>query len=498
MFGATEMIGGEIESSRIEQSCEGAGRAAAGRYIGRCDPGISDAARRMAQAVAQSLHVDGDPGWERWRISMHADAAHKLTTQTWEERVDLRQTIARDTFNRLSFTAIGQTIRSSPKHLPPDQTSGRPDDAFYAALVADYVANLDALAAKARPDVDRHIPCHLFDVSQNVAACAVGPVAFLPRADWIAKYVRDPKILGYVRRVESGARTGEGLHKQSMVDGAPPDVMDAWSVLTFLGGYSWVATIRMEGHELTQSHNKASVFVGLAIDLIGLRFHLEDARRFAKAGRQHLFNEARLATDMNGRLLRAGSAQLAGLGGKPGALAAKMAAEQPFFDQAGEVLEAFVTARNMDKAPHLIERWANALYWFGEARREASDFMAVVDYGCAADGLSNARGASKEMIAFAEAALNPRSTAPPPGTLSISDAVARVYTEGRNKLAHGEESGLFEDASETRGIGDDLVSLLLNVVTPEIAFILKNRPQYLGVSEDHAYKAFVALLNSRS
>lgn len=205
-----------------------------------------------------------------------------------------------------------------------------------------------------------------------------------------------------------------------------------------------------------------------------------------------------MATDMNGKLLRGGSAQLAGLGGKPGALAKKMRAEQPFLDQAGEVLTAFVTARNTGKAAHLIERWANALYWFGEARREASDFMAVVDYGCAADGLSNAGGSSAEMIAFAQAALNPQSAPTPPNTLSISAAVTRVYTEGRNKLAHGEESGLFEDVSETRKIGDGLVNLLLNVVTPELAFILKHRVQFLSVSEDHAYKGMVAILKSRT
>ncbi len=38
------------------------------------------------------------------------DAAHKLTQQTWSAREDLRQTIARDAFNKLSFQAIGETI----------------------------------------------------------------------------------------------------------------------------------------------------------------------------------------------------------------------------------------------------------------------------------------------------------------------------------------------------------------------------------------------------
>jgi hypothetical protein len=163
-------------------------------------------------------------------------------------------------------------------------------------------------------------------------------------------------------------------------------------VLRTLRHYSWVATIRMEGHEHARSHFKVSVVVGLAIDAIGLRFQVEDARRFTKAGRQHLFAEDRFATTLDGRILRGSSVQMPGLGGRPGALAAKMAGEQSFLDAAGCILQHYVDGRRSGHALHLVERWANALYWVGEARREASDFMAVVDYGCAADGLSGAGG----------------------------------------------------------------------------------------------------------
>lgn len=445
-----------------------------------------------------SLSIPTVSGSEYPCTQAGVDAAHKLTAQTWEERVDLRQTIARETFDRISFTAIGQTIGSSSSHLPYDLKIGSVGEEFFAALVADYKSNLDVLAGSARADFYCHIPCHLFDINQGVAAFSVGPVEFSPRAVWIAKHVRCPLALERVQQVESGLRAIQELQSEFMKAAAPADVRDAWSILTFLGSYSWVATICMPGHDLTQSHHKATLLVGLAIDIVGLRFHVQQSRRFAKAGRQHLYSEARLATDENGKLLRGSMAQLAGLGGAPGALAAKMIAEQPFLDQAGEVLSAFVKGRNAGKAPHLIERWANALYWFGEARREASDFMAVVDYGCAADGLSNAGGASSKMIAFAEAALNPGSRPAPAGTLSISGAVRRVYAEGRNKLAHGEVSGLFEDQSESRSVGDGLVGSLLCVLTQELAFVLKNRTHFLTLSEEHAYRGLLERLRQRT
>ena len=127
-----------------------------------------------------------------------------------------------------------------------------------------------------------------------------------------------------------------------------------------------------------------------------------------------------------------------------------------------------------------------------------ADFMAVVDYGCAADGLSGAGGDAKAMTEFAEAALNPKAAPTGAGSLSVSDAVSKIYREGRNKLAHGEESGLFEDQSDTRAIGDNLLSLLMNELTPEIAEIIANRPQILTIPEEHAYRALITRLKSRS
>ena len=111
---------------------------------------------------------------------------------------------------------------------------------------------------------------------------------------------------------------------------------------------------------------------------------------------------------------------------------------------------------------HLVERWANALYWVGEARREVSDFMAVANYGCAADGLSGAGGKANEMTAFAEAALKPEGEAVPDGRLTVDAAVHKVYREGRNKLAHGEMLGLLEDLAEPRAIGQALLSALFS------------------------------------
>lgn len=448
--------------------------------------------------VPLAIPIDLD---RQYRVTQAGvDAAHRLSGQVWNKRLDLRQTIARAEFDKLSFRAIGETILGCRAHLS-SYTATRDemvDEAFFVAMAADYGCHLDRLADAARPDVDRHIPCHLFHGNQAVPLFSVGPVSFLPRADWVTRYVTDPAQLEHIQKVESRELSYDTFRDKALAPGSDRNLRTAWEVLSSLQNFEWVATIRITGHELTQSHQKASIIVGLAIDAIGLRFQVEDSRRFTKAGRQHLFAENRLATSIDGRFLRGASVQMPGLGAAPGALAAKMQAEQSFLDAAGKVLQAYQQGRQTGRAPHLVERWANALYWVGEARREASDFMAVVNYGCAADGLSGAGGDAAVMTTFAEAALNPGKEATPPNSLSIDDAVNKVYREGRNKLAHGEMAGLLEDLSALRAVGDSLLVNLFDVVTLEIAEIIDKRPAILTVPEKHAYRALLGRLTART
>lgn len=358
----------------------------------------------------------------------------------------------------------------------------------------DYQARLQQLATSASPDVDRHIPCHLFHSDQAVPAFSVGPVRFLPRAEWLDSFVKDSEVRELIRQVDIRELDVEALTARST---AARHASHALDVLRTLRHYSWVATIRVEGHEHARSHLKASVVVGLAIDAIGLRFQVEDARRFTKAGRQHLFAEDRLATTLDGRILRGSSVQMPGIGGRPGALAAKMAGEQTFLDAAGRILQHYIDGRRSGHALHLVERWANALYWVGEARREASDFMAVVNYGCAADGLSGAGGKANEMTSFAETALKPDGETVPDGILTVDAAVHKVYREGRNKLAHGEMSGLLEDLVEPRAVGEALLSALFDVVTPVLADLLQNEPNLPKLDEKRAYRLLEVKLAAR-
>jgi hypothetical protein len=430
------------------------------------------------------------------------DAAHMLSQQSWKSFEALRQTIDREAFMKLSFQAIGDTLRNCQSRLPEVPDGQNEQDVvlgvdFYSVLVSDYQARLQQLASSASPDVDRHIPCHLFHLDQAVPAFAVGPVRFLPRAEWLDTFVKDSEVRELIHQVEVHELNMEELTARSTVAESRRRASHALAVLRTLRHYSWVGTIRMEGHEHARSHFKASVVVGLAIDAIGLRFQVEDARRFTKVGWQHLFAEDRFATTLDGRILRGSSIQMPGLGGRPGSLTAKMAGEHSFLDAAGCILQHYVDGRRSGHALHLVERWANALYWVGEARREASDFMAVVNYGCAADGLSGAGGKASDMTSFAETALKPEGETVSEGSLTVDAAVHKVYREGRNKLTHGEMSGLLEDLSEPRAVGEALLSALFDVVTPVLADLLLNEPNLPKLDENRAYRLLEAKLAAR-
>jgi hypothetical protein len=453
----------------------------------------------LSTAPMVQLAIPVDPSREYRVTQKGVNAAHELTQQTWNSREDLRQTIARVEFDRLSFTAIGQALRQCFAQLPnsADEGQDKVPESFFSEMADQYAANLDELSAKVRTIVDRHIPCHLFHSDQNVPGFSIGPVEFMPRNDWLNRYVKKPGALTYIRDVHAGSMTMEELKKEALSPNRQEGVYNAWSILRSLRGFEWVATMRTSDHELTQSQKKASIIVGLAMDIIGLRFRVDDARRFTMAGRASLIGEDRIATTLDGKFLGGTSALMPGIGGRPGALTAMMQGERPFFDAAGHILRAYVDGRQSGPACHLIERWANALYWIGEARREESDFMAVVNYGCAVDGLSGAGGDAKLITEFAQAALNPQGDALSDQGRSITDAVNAVYREGRNKLAHGEAPGLFEDLSGTRATGDILLSGLFDVVTTELGSLVANADPILDVGEKHAYRAFLARMKKR-
>ena len=462
---------------------------------------LKDDWRALNQFPVALLNIPVSAGREYRATQAGVDAAHKLTGQIWKEREEFRQIIKREAFDRLSFCAVGQSIQAACAHLPKesgnDEGGGEFDSAFYKELAVDYKNILDKLVEEITIDVDRHIPCTLFHTDQLVPAFTVGPVEFRSRAEWIDRFVLDQKAKSVVDQLEQGKLTINEVRQQALKPDSGNAIQEAFNVITFLRDFLWVGTIRTVGHEPRQSHWKTSIVVGLAIDAVGLLFHGDDAKRFTRAGRAHLFAEDRLATAVNGgRFIYGWSMNMPGLGSAPGSLAARMKSESKFLSAAGLILGAYLESRQKTDAPHLVEAWVNALYWVGEARREVSDSMAVTKYGCAVDVISGAGGKSRVITEFVGAALAPREVNETHnGKLSIAEAVKMVYEKGRSKLAHGETPGLLEDFSESRRVGDCLLANLFYVVTLVLSDIVSDKDSHvLKLKKKQAYRILKARL----
>jgi hypothetical protein len=294
------------------------------------------------------------------------DAAHELTSATFTDRRDLQQTLAPEAFARLSWLAIGAALAASPTHLNPAE-GNLVGDAFYAAMESDYRSTLESLVASATVDIYRHIPCDLFHPNQGVPPFNIGPVQFLTRDKWLARFVPSQKRRDYVQQVSDGHLSPKQLLDLSTGNTADRDAYAAWTVVNFLRAHDWVASILIERHEPAQSHHKATVLVGLALDALGLLFEAQDAIKLTKAGRQHLYSEDRLATGTNGEIYGGASVQMPSLGAAPGYLAKLIAGQAPFLGAAGKVLDAYVQGRETGEAPNLVERWAKRST--GSARR---------------------------------------------------------------------------------------------------------------------------------
>lgn len=423
------------------------------------------------------------------------EAAHQITDRLFEEKPAYIHQVSEGELEKMSFRAIGSALAGAKDFIPEITDEASFDHAaFYAALESKHRSGIDEQVEEAIVDLDRHIPCELFDPDSAVQTFSIGPVTFRPRRDWIRWFVVDDDVRALVEAVQDRAIEAAQLRADAYDESADRTAHMAWRIVDFLRGWGWMATVHVEKHEPIQSHLKGSVLVRLAMDALGCRFLAADAVLFAAAGRQHLYHEQRLASRSDGVLFWGSSSQMAGIGAREGVLQGLIERERSFLDAAGVILTRYQQSRQSGTAPNLVERWANALHWFGEARRQTSDFMAVVNYGVAADILTGAGGLARKIVDFTSIALKQSPQVAVFSTHSIDDVVEQVYVNGRHKFAHGEVGGLFETRTVTRDLGDTLLQTLFDRVTPALAAVITTRPIMLEQTKRRDYAAFTAFL----
>jgi hypothetical protein len=374
-------------------------------------------------------------------------ALHEFGRRWRREDQNRRRLIGEEAAAQLAVSAFGEMLR-------PDTLKGLPPDWGIADFKRRFRVILSDRLSTFGREVEYSFPCQIFE-EQNLPSFDVGPVCFLPRDKWLG-------------RVEQRARAS--LHWTSVVasywDGKgepPPSGKEPGSVVVeAFGSCGWVATVAISGRERNRSRETATTAARIAIDTLGLPLNAMTARKLRAPGDELQVHHANALYQLNRQDLSVGWSidwpSLSAGAGDAGKFVTKYAGLRRAAGKAlGTLIEDVPTA----STPGMHERWLEAMYWFGEARREAVGFIALVKLGICLDVL--AKGGKSAGITKLCCALfdkQPDAAITYKGR-SLKWLIETIYNEGRSQIGHGARLALMGDLPIDRGAADLLARYAL-------------------------------------
>ena len=237
--------------------------------------------------------------------------------------------------------------------------------------------------AMTKVDIEYSFPCRLFD-NTNIGQFNVGPVLFLPRSNWLDHVEGDSNgQVGWTKLVRSGWEADAAT-----TAGGTIDAWRAEAIGIGFGDCRWVATVTVITNELGRSDETAGILTRLAVDALGAPMSLSRANRLAILGDDldlsRCIAVVRSAGGKTGIWHRRPSPRI---GDEENAAQDYLRATCSYLEAAGKALEE-LKAPSSNGPAGLRRRWCDALFWFGAARRDTTEFMALVHYGVALDILA--------------------------------------------------------------------------------------------------------------
>jgi len=172
------------------------------------------------------------------------------------------------------------------------------------------------------------------------------------------------------------------------------------------------------------------------------------------------------------------------LGGPPGAQADLLSKNTSLRSSVGQAITAFVTVTDTGNAPNLLRRWIEAMYWFGQARHEHNDFIALVKFGIALDVLAKG-GSALGILDLCRALFGKQANdVIAPDNRTLKQVVEKVYNEGRSRIAHGGSLALLRELPVELSLADSLTA-------HSLASYVVYASQYGGPD---TYEAFLAAI----
>jgi hypothetical protein len=227
-----------------------------------------------------------------------------------------------------------------------------------------------------------YFPCF---VAKNDQTWAIGPVTILPRADWLNAVlsVSGDKSKTWIDTIREQWNVGSRDVPIACEALAPRERITARIALEY-GPSPSVAKVVVEGSELSRAKERARVAASLAVDAIGLVLNSFSARKIIRGPDDELSPRLNYIFSQEQGCELTWSTELDLPTG--GALAEHVLANYTM--RVGQILEVLTKDASARATPELDNRWLNALYWFGKARREPADFLSISLMGAALDILT--------------------------------------------------------------------------------------------------------------
>lgn len=175
-------------------------------------------------------------------------------------------------------------------------------------------------------------------------------------------------------------------------------------------------------------------------------------------------------------LNRSTSVDVPRVGGRPGAQASLLPETRKLRHAVGDALSAFVDVQSAAPALNLKRRWVEAMYWFGQARREGSDFVALVKLGITLDILAKG-GKFRGILTMSGAVLGMKDSDPiTSDQRSLKSFVKQLYDDSRSQIAHGGRLALLQELPLERPLQTRLPRKCLSDTSPVWRSILDRTP----------------------
>jgi hypothetical protein len=303
-----------------------------------------------------------------------------------------------------------------------------------------------------------YFPCY---VSRNEERWAIGPVTIIPRAGWLDEVVSESggKSKSWVDAIRPQWAAGLSELPKACETLSPREQLTARVALTD-GPSPSVAKVVVEASEVSRAKERARIAASLAVDSIGLVLDSFSALTTVRGPDdeirprlEHIFSQER------GQEVTWSSHLDVPSGGAPARrVLAQMAR---YVAGVGEILEVLTKQTPSRGTPELDQRWLNALYWFGKARREKADFLSISLMGAALDILT--KGKYVKGIKALAAALfgNTDNTVIASDGRTQGELLEAIYDKTRSQFAHGSVLGLLAELPIERADADVLASAML-------------------------------------